>query len=64
MHNNFQAITDIDFSYPDIKTGKQYTYSYKKGQELDHPEDDLIAYHVVFEQIIHIQLRTLQNLRD
>jgi hypothetical protein len=63
MHNNYCAIVDIDFSYPDIKTGKRYYYSYKKGEELSHPENDLVSYYVIMEQIIHIHFKTLQKFR-
>lgn len=64
MHNNFLAITNIEYNYPDIKTGKRYFFSYKEGDELDHPDDDLLAYHVIFEQIMHIHFKTLQTFRN
>jgi len=64
MHNNYCAIADIEFSYPDIKTGKKYFFSFKKGDELSHPENDLVSYYVIMEQIIHIHFRTLQAFRE
>jgi hypothetical protein len=58
MHLNYTAIRDIDFEYPDIKTGKRYCFRFKKGQELYHP-DDLVSFQVITEQIIFIFLKIL-----
>jgi len=60
MHFDFTAIRDINFSYPDIKTGKVYHFNFSKGQELYHPVD-LLSYYVITEQIIFIHLKILQR---
>jgi len=62
IHMNFCAIKDLDFKYPDIKTGKTYHFKFKKGEELYHP-DDLISFYIITEQIIFIMLKILQRYR-
>ena len=60
MHNNFVALKDINFSYPDIKTGKPYYFKFTKGEELYHP-DDLVSFQIISEQIFFILLKILQT---
>ena len=57
MHNNFLAIKDIEFSAPG--TSLNYSFSFKKGEELYHP-NDLLSFYSMTEQIIFIQLKILQ----
>lgn len=57
MHTNFVAIKDIEFSAPG--TNLNYSFKFEKGQELYHPKD-LLSFYSMTEQIIFIQLRTLQ----
>ena len=59
MHSNFVAIKDIEFSAPG--TSLNYTFDFKKGQELYHPHD-LLSFYSMTEQIIFIQLKILQRL--
>ncbi len=61
MHNNFCAIRDIDFTYPDIKTRREYHWKFSKGEELSHPTGDLIGFYIIIEQIIFILLKVLQG---
>jgi len=63
MHLNFTAIKDVDFKYPDLKTGFVYRFNFKKGQELYHP-NDLISFYVITEQVIFILLKILQKHKD
>ncbi len=57
MHTNFVAIKDIEFSAPG--TSLNYSFQFKKGQELYHPHD-LLSFYSMTEQIIFIQLKILQ----
>lgn len=57
MHTNFIAIKDIEFDAPG--TNLNYSFQFKKGQELYHPSD-LLSFYSITEQIILIQLRVLQ----
>lgn len=59
MHSNFVAIKDIEFSAPG--TSLNYTFDFKKGQELYHPHD-LLSFFSMTEQIIFIQFKILQRL--
>lgn len=59
MHNNFLAIKDMNFSSP--QTSLNYSFEFKKGEELYHPHD-LKSFYMITEQIIFIQLRILQRL--
>lgn len=59
MHSNFVAIKDIVFSAPG--TSLNYTFDFKKGQELYHPHD-LSSFYSMTEQIIFIQSKILQRL--
>ncbi len=61
MHSNFVAIKDIEFSAPG--TSLNYTFDFKKGQELYHPHD-LLSFYSMTEQIIFIQLKILQKLNQ
>lgn len=63
MHLNYTAIKDIDFKYPDIKTGEKYHFHFKRGQELFHP-NDLVSFQVITEQIVFILLKILQRYPD
>lgn len=58
MHANFLAIKDIEFSAPG--TSLNYSFRFKKGQELYHPED-LLSFYTMTRQIIFIQLKILQH---
>lgn len=58
MHSNFVAIRDIEFSAPG--TSLNYSFSFKKGEELYHPKD-LISFYTMTEQIIFIQIKILQH---
>jgi len=58
MHNNFCAIKDIEFSAPG--TNLNYSFSFKKGEELYHPRD-LKSFYSMTEQIIFIHHKTLQH---
>lgn len=64
MHNNFVATRDIEFSYPDIKTGKTYHFKYKEGTELYHPNNDLLGFHNISTQIQFIFPKIVQALAD
>lgn len=57
MHSNFVAIRDIEFSAPG--TSLNYSFSFKKGEELYHPHD-LVSFYTMTEQIIFIQIKILQ----
>lgn len=57
MHNNFLAISDIKFSAP--QTSLNYSFDFKKGEELYHPTD-LKSFYSITEQIIYIQFKILQ----
>lgn len=57
MHSNFLAIKKIEFSAPG--TNLNYSFKFKEGQELYHP-NDLLSFYSMTEQIIFIQLRILQ----
>ncbi len=58
MHNNFVAIKDIEFSAPG--TSLNYSFSFKKGEELYHPTD-LKSFYQMSRQIIFIQFKILQH---
>ncbi|MBC8334743.1 MAG: hypothetical protein ISR59_11720 [Anaerolineales bacterium] len=62
MHRNFTAIKDINFDYPDIRTGKIYHFNFKKGEELYHPQD-LISHYIITEQLLFIMLKILTSFR-
>ena len=57
MHSDFLAIKDIEFSAPG--TNLNYSFSFKKWEELYHPKD-LSSFYSITEQIIYIQLKILQ----
>ena len=61
MHTNFVAIKDIEFSAPG--TNLNYSFQFKKGQELYHPHD-LLSFYSITEQIIFIQLNILQYFNN
>ncbi|MCD6322078.1 MAG: hypothetical protein J7L77_03520 [Clostridiales bacterium] len=61
MHSNFVAIKDIKFSPPG--TSLNYTFDFKKGQELYHPHD-LLSFYSMTEQLIFIQLKILQKFNE
>ena len=58
MHSNFVAIKDIEFSAPG--TSLNYSFDFRKGQELYHPKD-LLSFYMMTEQLIFIQLKVLQH---
>ncbi|MEP5610680.1 MAG: hypothetical protein ABJP45_00450 [Cyclobacteriaceae bacterium] len=58
MHNDFLAIKDIEFSAPG--TSLNYSFAFKKGEELYHPKD-LSAFYSMTEQIIFILHKILQH---
>ncbi len=57
MHTDFLAIKDIEFSAPG--TSLNYTFNFKKGEQLYHPHD-LLSFYSMTEQIIFIQIKILQ----
>lgn len=57
MHNNFLAIKDIQFSAPGTKLN--YSFNFKKGEELYHPKD-LLSFYSMTEQLVFIQLKIIQ----
>jgi hypothetical protein len=61
MHNNFLAIKDIEFSAPG--TNLNYSFRFKKGEELYHP-NDLKSFYSMTEQIIFIQLKILRYFNN
>lgn len=61
MHNNFLAIKDIEFSAPG--TSINYSFKFKKGEELYHP-NDLKSFYSMSEQIIFIQLKILKYFNN
>lgn len=61
MHSNFLAIKNIEFSAPG--TNLNYSFKFKKGQELYHPKD-LLSFYSMTEQIIFIQLKILQYFNN
>jgi len=58
MHTDFLAIQDMEFSAPG--TSLNYSFKFKKGEELFHPSD-LSSFYVLTEQIIFIQHKVLQH---
>jgi hypothetical protein len=58
MHTNFQAIKDIDFYAS--SSSLNYSFDFKKGEELYHPKD-LLSFYSMTEQIIFIQHKILQH---
>ncbi|MBT6050914.1 MAG: hypothetical protein HOG49_29295 [Candidatus Scalindua sp.] len=58
MHTDFVAIKDIEFSAPG--TSLNYSFSFRKGEELYHP-GDLLSFFSITEQIIFIHLKILQH---
>ncbi len=58
MHRNFVALGDIDFQFPDIRTGVMYKFKYSKGQELHHP-GDYLAFFAISEQLEFILMKIL-----
>lgn len=61
MHNNYCSIKDIDFAWSDLK-GKKYHFKYNKGEELSHPEGDLMAYTSVADRLVNIHFKTVATL--
>ncbi len=61
MHSNFVAIRDIEFSA--LGTSLGYSFSFKKGEELYHP-NDLVSFYTMTEQIISVQIKILQYFNE
>jgi hypothetical protein len=61
MHTDFLAIKDIKFFAPG--TSLNYSFDFKKGEELYH-SSDLLSFYSMTEQIIFIQIKILQRINQ
>ena len=63
IHNNYCATSDIDFEWDD-QQGKHYVFHYRAGDELSHPDDDVMAFSSIVERMQFIGHEVIAGLQE